>query len=52
VEGRSPSSSEALQGRQNEKRAIAKNLLAVLDDAAIAAITGLTVEDVQTPRNA
>jgi len=40
-------------GRRNEKLAIANNnLLAVLDDAAIAAITGLTADDVQKLRNA
>jgi len=40
------------QGRLDEKRAIANNQLAVLDDAAIATITGLTVDDVQKQRNA
>ena len=38
------------QGRHEEKRVIARNLLAVMDDAAIADITGLTVQDMQIIR--
>jgi predicted transposase/invertase (TIGR01784 family) len=38
-------------GRQDEKLTIAKNMLAVLDDAAIAKITGLSVAEVQKLRN-
>jgi predicted transposase/invertase (TIGR01784 family) len=37
-------------GRQDEKLTIARNLLAVLDDKAIANITGLTLERVQKLR--
>jgi len=37
-------------GRQNEKLAIAKNLLAVMDNATIANLTGLPPETVQKLR--
>jgi len=39
------------EGIRDEKLAIAKNLLAIMDDTAIATITGLTVEDLQKLRN-
>jgi len=39
-------------GRQDEKLAIAKNLLEVMDDGAIARITGLPVAAVQALRPA
>jgi len=39
------------QGRRNEKLSIAQNLLEVLDDGAIAKMTGLSVDEVQALRN-
>jgi len=39
------------QGRRNEKLSIAQHLLAVMEDDAIAKITGLSVNEVQALRN-
>ena len=39
------------QGRQDEKIAIAQRLLLVMDDAMIAATTGLTIDEIQSLRS-
>ena len=39
------------QGRQDEKIAIAQRLLSVMDDATIAATTGLRIDDIQALRS-
>ena len=39
------------QGRQDEKIAIAQKLLALMDDATIAATTGLTIDEIQCLRS-
>ena len=39
------------QGQQNEKLAIAQQLLSVMDNATIAATTGLTIDEIQSIRS-
>ena len=52
AQGRQEGRQEGLQqGQQNEKIAIAQRSLPLMDDATIAAITGLTIDEIQSLRS-